>query len=147
GLTSLHQQGELCFLENGNQGRKLHPPTGHSTKRLHVAVEVAFTALARYKGYMGGGRAQNDEVLMLAYAEGDQDAFEELFGRYAARLFNFLLRACGNRAVAEDLFQVTFLRLHQARRNYVAGTFKAFLFAIALNLLRDERSRAEHKRR
>ena len=84
---------------------------------------------------------------MLAYAGGDGGAFDELFKRYGTRLFNFLLRACGDRAMAEDLFQATFLRLHQARKGYVAGTFKAFLFTIAANLLRDEWSRAEHKRR
>ncbi len=84
---------------------------------------------------------------MLAYAGGDAGAFDELYKRYGARLFNFLLRASGDRARAEDLFQATFLHLHQARKNYVAGTFKAFLFTIAANLLRDERSRAEYRRR
>lgn len=84
---------------------------------------------------------------MLAYADGDEGAFDELFRRYCARLFSFLLRASSDRAIAEDLFQATFLRLHQARKNYVAGTFKTFLFTIAANLLRDERSRAEHRRR
>jgi RNA polymerase sigma factor (sigma-70 family) len=96
---------------------------------------------------MAGGRSWDDEALMLAYADGDGGAFDELFRRYAARLFNFLLRAAGDRAMAEDLFQATFLRLHKARKSYVAGTFKAFLFTIAANLLRDERSRVEHGRR
>jgi RNA polymerase sigma factor (sigma-70 family) len=96
---------------------------------------------------MSGASAWNDEDLMLAYAGGDAGAFDELFKRYGARLFNFLLRATGDRAMAEDLFQATFLRLHQARKNYAAGTFKAFLFTIAANLLRDEWNRAEHKRR
>ncbi len=84
---------------------------------------------------------------MLAYADGDAGAFDELYKRYGARLFNFLLRACGDRATAEDLFQATLLHLHQARKNYRVGTFKAFLFTIAANLLRDERNRAEHRRR
>ncbi len=96
---------------------------------------------------MSGGSAWNDESLMLAYASGDVGAFDELYKRYGTRLFNFLLRASGDRAMAEDLFQATFLHLHQARKNYMPGTFKAFLFTIAANLLRDERSRAEHRRR
>jgi RNA polymerase sigma factor (sigma-70 family) len=96
---------------------------------------------------MAGGRSWDDEALMLAYADGDAGAFDELFRRYAARLFNFLLRASRDSAIAEDLFQATFLRLHQARKSYVAGTFKAFLFTVAANLFRDERSRAEHRRR
>lgn len=96
---------------------------------------------------MAEGRSWKDETLMLSYAAGDASAFDELFERHATRLFNFLLRACGDRALAEDLFQATFLRLHQARKSFVAGTFRAFLFTIAANLLRDERSRAEHRRR
>ncbi len=110
-------------------------------------MSVTLSAEGRYKRGMAGGRLWDDEALMHAYADGDGGAFDELFKRYAARLFNFLLRASGDRAMAEDLFQATFLRLHQARKRYVAGTFKAFLFTIAANLLRDERSRAEHRRR
>ena len=110
-------------------------------------MEVTFCPQSRYKGCMSGGSVWNDEALMLAYASGDGAAFDELFRRYGTRLFNYLLRASGDRAMAEDLFQATFLRLHQARNSYVAGTFKAFLFTIAANLLRDEWSRAEHKRR
>jgi RNA polymerase sigma-70 factor (ECF subfamily) len=110
-------------------------------------MSVTLRAEDRYKGCMAGGTSWSDEALMLAYAGGDGAAFDELFRRYATRLFNFLLRASGDRALAEDLFQATFLRLHQARKSFVAGTFKAFLFTIAANLLRDERSRAEHRRR
>lgn len=96
---------------------------------------------------MSGGSTRDDESLMLAYANGDRGAFDRLFERHGKRLFNFLLHATGDRTMAEDLFQATFLRLHQARKAYTAGTFRAFLFTIAANLLRDERSRPEHKRR
>jgi RNA polymerase sigma-70 factor (ECF subfamily) len=114
---------------------------------VELLMSVTFGADDRYKGCMAGGTPWNDEALMLAYAGGDGAAFDELFRRYATRLFNFLLRASGDHALAEDLFQATFLRLHQARKSFVAGTFKAFLFTIAANLLRDERSRVEHRRR
>lgn len=100
---------------------------------------------------MGGIRDRHqefgDDALMAAYAKGEGAAFEELFQRYQGKVFNFLLRASGDRALAEDLFQMTFLRLHEARKGYTAGSFKGFLFAIATNLLRDEWRRAEHKRR
>ncbi|GEM_PF-122436 len=121
--------------------------TGVRRKGYQSLTEVTFSAPARYKGCMSAGSARNDEDLMLAYAGGDVGAFDELYKRYGTKLFNFLLRACGDRTMAEDLFQATFLHLHQARKNYEAGTFKAFLFTIAANLLRDELSRAEHRRR
>jgi RNA polymerase sigma-70 factor (ECF subfamily) len=121
--------------------------TGVRLESYGQPMQVTFTAPPRYKGYMSGGSTWNDEALMRAYAGGDGAAFDELFKRYGTGLFNFLLRATGDRAKAEDLFQATFLHLHLARKNYVVGTFKAFLFTIAANLLKDERSRAEHRRR
>ena len=92
-------------------------------------------------------RHSDDDQLMLAYGRGNAAAFEELFRRYKDKTYSFFLRATGNRAVAEDLFQTTFLRLHRARKTYNGGSFRAFLFTIAANLLRDERARVEHRRR
>jgi RNA polymerase sigma-70 factor (ECF subfamily) len=89
----------------------------------------------------------SDDALMVLYADGDSLAFEELFRRHAASVFSYLLRATNDRALAEDLFQATFLHLHRSRKSYRAGFFKTFLFTIATNLLRDERSGAEHKHR
>ena len=93
------------------------------------------------------GRRDDEDELMLAYGRGDSAAFEVLFGRYKDKVFSFFLRATGNRALAEDLFQTAFLRLHRARRGYVSGSFSGFIFTIAANLLRDERARVEHQRR
>jgi RNA polymerase sigma-70 factor (ECF subfamily) len=92
-------------------------------------------------------RHSDDDQLMLAYGRGNAAAFEELFRRYKDKTYSFFLRATGNRAVAEDLFQTTFLRLHRARKTYNGGSFRAFLFTVAANLLRDERARVEHRRR
>jgi RNA polymerase sigma-70 factor, ECF subfamily len=86
----------------------------------------------------------SDEILMAAYQAGSGQAFEALFERHASSVYGFLVRRVGDEALAEDLYQEAFLRVHRARHTYEAGRpFRAWLFAIAHNLLNDSlRSRA-----
>ena len=42
---------------------------------------------------------------------GDPDAFDALLGRYQNRLYRYLLRFTANRALAEDIFQDTWLKV------------------------------------
>lgn len=76
---------------------------------------------------------------MLAYQAGRIEAFEKLFDRYKSRIYDYFLRHIGDWAVAEDLFQKTFLRLHDARARYQpTASFVSWIYTIATNLLRDE---------
>ena len=59
-----------------------------------------------------------DEELMSAYVAGSARAFEGLFARLAPRVHSFFLRSFRNEAVADDLLQVTFMKLHRARAQY-----------------------------
>src|SRR6266851_4556388 len=80
-----------------------------------------------------------DEALMAAYQKGDGRAFETLFTRYQDRIFGYFVRTFGDRSLAEDLFQRTFLHLHRARAAYnPARPFVSWLFGIASNLGKDE---------
>jgi len=80
----------------------------------------------------------SDEILMAAYQAGNQDAFGELFDRYAGRVYGFLVRRLGDVATAEDLHQEAFLRLHRARDSYnPERPFRAWLFTIVHNLVND----------
>jgi RNA polymerase sigma-70 factor, ECF subfamily len=75
---------------------------------------------------------------MAAYQAGNQDAFRELFDRYAGRVYGFLVRRLGDVATAEDLHQEAFLRLHRARDSYnPERPFRPWLFAIVHNLVND----------
>src|SRR3954447_18554877 len=70
--------------------------------------------------------------------------FEALYEREAQPLFGFLAYRTGDRALAEDLLADTFERALRARGRYDRrrGSERMWLFAIALNLLRDHARRA-----
>jgi RNA polymerase sigma-70 factor (ECF subfamily) len=88
----------------------------------------------------------SDEQLLLQYTQGAMDAFEELVRRYRRELFNFLARFVGDRALAEDIFQETFLQVHLSAGGFdVSRRLKPWLFTIAANKARDAlRSRYRH---
>jgi len=84
-----------------------------------------------------------DEILMSRYADGDAEAFEELFRRYERRAYAFFFKRTGSPERARDLYQELFLRIHRARDRYdPARPFKPWFFQIAHRLLVDDRRRA-----
>lgn len=68
-----------------------------------------------------------------------QAEFERLYDAHAQGLFAFLAYRTADRPLAEDLVADTFERALRARRGFDRrrGGEKAWLYAIALNLLRD----------
>jgi RNA polymerase sigma-70 factor (ECF subfamily) len=70
--------------------------------------------------------------------------FERLYEAEAQGLFGFLVYRTGDRALAEDLLADTFERALRSRKRYDRrrGPAKAWLYTIALNLLRDHARRA-----
>ena len=70
--------------------------------------------------------------------------FDRLYRREAQGLYGFLAYRTGDRALAEDLLADTFERALRARRGFDRrrGTERNWLYAIALNLLRDHARRA-----
>jgi RNA polymerase sigma-70 factor, ECF subfamily len=75
---------------------------------------------------------------MERYAAGDDRAFADVHAYLQPRLHAYLLRRCRNRAYAEDMLQLTFLRLHRARATFAPGSrVVPWAFAIATRLLVD----------
>ena len=70
--------------------------------------------------------------------------FDRLYRLEAQGLYGFLAYRTGDRALAEDLLADTFERALRARRGFDRrrGTERNWLYAIALNLLRDHARRA-----
>ncbi len=84
------------------------------------------------------GESVSDEALMLCVQAGELSALEDLMVRYKKGLYNFLARYTGDRHLAEDLFQDTFLRVVEKRESFDPGRgFRSWLFSISANLARD----------
>ncbi len=75
------------------------------------------------------------------------DEFEDLYANEADGLFSFLAYRTGDRGLAEDLLADAFERALRGRFNPRRGSAKTWLYAIALNVLRDHvrRSAAESR--
>jgi RNA polymerase sigma factor (sigma-70 family) len=101
--------------------------------RLQVRLEVVVLAhVTPY--YERARRFLIEDVRRMR----DED-FERLYAAEAQGLFGFLAYRTGDRALAEDLLADTFERALRSRKRYDRrrGPAKAWLYAIALNLLRD----------
>ena len=89
-----------------------------------------------------------DEELMVAYIDGDTEAFEILYGRHKGRVMGFLMTKLRDRNETEDVFQTTFTKLHNARHKYRHDIpFLPWLFTITRNALVDHvRKKGVHDR-
>ena len=82
---------------------------------------------------------RSDEQIMAAYAGGEDEAFSEIFRRYAQRLFGYLYHMSRDRELAQDLVQETFVRVHRARERYdPSRPLKPWVFRIATNVQADQ---------
>src|SRR2546425_1554122 len=74
---------------------------------------------------------------------GDPDAFDALLARYQNRLYRYLVRLTANPAVAEDLFQETWLKVITRIHRYdERRPIEPWLFAVARNLAIDHLRKA-----
>lgn len=89
---------------------------------------------------------RSDNELMELVSRGDTMAFKVLYERYDMPIFNLILRSTGNREIAQDLLQETFVRLWQVADVFDPrrGAFKGWLFKIALNITRSEMAKKRH---
>jgi RNA polymerase sigma-70 factor (ECF subfamily) len=80
----------------------------------------------------------SEEDLMEAYVAGDAEAFRRLFRSLAPSIHAFFARTVGRGSVAEDLLQMTFLKLHGARRRWRRGErLRPWVFTIAARVRTD----------
>lgn len=80
----------------------------------------------------------DDSALMLRYQEGDVSAFEVLYRRHKDPIYRYLLRLCGHRDTAEDIFQEVWGKIVKARSSYrPTAKFTTFLYRVAHNCFID----------
>lgn len=79
-----------------------------------------------------------DESLFESYRAGDFSAFRSLVDRHHDDLMRFLTRLLSETTAADDVFQETFLQVHQAADTFDSSRrFRPWLFTIAANKARD----------
>lgn len=91
-------------------------------------------------------QTSDDNQLMQQVKSGHGTALKILYDKYNQMIFNFLCRCIGSREIAQEFIQETFARVwfSSGTFNPNKGTFKSWIFAIALNLIRNERSKKEY---
>jgi len=114
-----------------------------------IALTTRAESFQYHKDFPGGKSAGtlgdimeepvSDEILMGRYQKGDNDAFNQLFGRHRDAVFRYLDRQCP-RFAAEEIFQDVWLKLIQARHQFKCdgnNRFAPYLYRIAHNRLMD----------
>lgn len=86
-----------------------------------------------------------DETLYQRVITGDGGALEALVRRYHSPMLGYFYRLTDNRHLAEDLVQDLFARL-VTYRGQPPRRFKAWIFTVAGNLVRDYYRSAVHRR-
>jgi RNA polymerase sigma-70 factor, ECF subfamily len=80
----------------------------------------------------------SDEQLVLRVTAGERSALSLLVERHHGPLLGYLYRlTAGDRSLAEDLVQETFIRVLRQESYQPGRPFKPWLYAIATNLARD----------
>ncbi|OGS43356.1 MAG: hypothetical protein A2539_03600 [Elusimicrobia bacterium RIFOXYD2_FULL_34_15] len=66
--------------------------------------------------------------------KGNAHAFEKLIKQHEQKIFNLLLNMTSNRAIAEDLFQETFLTVWKKIKSFKGNSeFSTWLYRVAVN--------------
>ena len=86
-------------------------------------------------------------AVMARYCDGEARAFEEIYAGLAPRILGYLRAMVGELAAAEDLLQLTFMKLHRSRATYVRGANPVpWLYTIAHRTCIDEMRRRTRSR-
>ena len=84
-----------------------------------------------------GSRQESDEDLMHRYRLGEVAAFDELYRRFAPRIYGYLKNRIRPQ-LAGEVFQETFLRLHRYRARYDRSyQFAPWIFSICRSAMID----------
>lgn len=91
--------------------------------------------------------ARTDEDLIEDFLDGDVAAFEFIVGRYHDDILRFVRRMVGDDAAAEDVFQDTFVQVHESLHTFdLTRRFRPWLFTIAANKARDALRKKKRRR-
>src|SRR5207244_11201926 len=101
---------------------------------------LAEISLKGQPGAFAGSLMNSSADLVARACEGDQEAFRLIFERYSRPLISFVYDQVGNRELAEELTQETFVRAYRSLRTLREETkLSTWLFGLAQNVHREWR--------
>lgn len=88
---------------------------------------------------------ESDEKLILRMRKGEEGAFQEIYERYADRLYRFFyMRMWKDKEKAEDFVHDLLTKLIQKPESFdVSRNFKTWIFSVANNMVKNEYKRQE----
>jgi len=111
-----------------------------------LAIDSLKVSTAGQPGAYPNPRMNSVETLIARARRDDPEAFRLLFERYSRPVISFVYDMVGDRALAEDLTQETFVRAYRhlgALRE--ESKFSTWLFSIAKNVAREHLRSAERR--
>ena len=94
----------------------------------------------------GSAHVDADSLLMLRVKDGDEKSLEILIDKWKSPLINFFFRSLGSYGAAEDLAQMTFVRIYRSASRYEPrAKFSTYLFHVARRLLINEYRHRQRK--
>lgn len=88
----------------------------------------------------------NDQQLVKIYINGNEEGLAELVNRHKQRVYTYIFMKLKNQALAEDLFQDTFIKVIKTLKNgryNEEGKFLSWVMRIAHNLMIDHFRKAK----
>ncbi|MDW3196060.1 MAG: sigma-70 family RNA polymerase sigma factor [Cytophagales bacterium] len=94
-------------------------------------------------------KRDRDADLLGSIAEGDTDAFANLYSDYSKALFGSIYKVIGDRLLAEEILQDTFMKIWMNIHRYdpKKGALYTWMFNIARNLTIDRMRSSEYFKR
>ncbi len=90
---------------------------------------------------------RSDEDLMLAYQQGDSEAFNMLYDRIADQLYGYLRKRVKPEETVDDIFQNTLIKFHQTRYQYAYPLpVRAWVFTICRTVMVDAIRQRDRRR-
>lgn len=84
--------------------------------------------------------------MMLRLQRGDESAFEEIYNETRRGLFAFIISLCRDYHLAEDVMQISYIRLRTSIASYKSGANAyAWLYTIAKNAALNEINRKKRE--
>jgi RNA polymerase sigma factor (sigma-70 family) len=85
-----------------------------------------------------GAVTLGDEAALVAAAQRNRRDFGPLYARYANPVYKYCFAQLGNRQAAEDATSLVFTKALDGLSRFHGGSFRAWLFTIARNVVTDQ---------